>query len=527
MKKHVIMGLMLLITATEEVKAQVGTLDQTFGSGGKVTSNFNGYDIASDHVIQADGKIVVVGSTSTNSNTSSGFIARYNTNGSLDNTFGTSGVFTPTLGSLNSLASVVLQSDGKIIAVGPVLVGTTYNLLSIRLNANGNLDNSFGINGIQTFSIGSISTNPVSVKLQTDGKIIIGFQNNSIFTNNIDFGVLRLNASGTLDSSFGNNGILILSFFNSDDILRDIEIQPDGKIIASGYAVDDINLNYKYALARINSDGSLDSSFGTNGKTSLGFINNPYPYHCGSKCSLTPNGKIIMLGTLFGMNDTIGLIQFNSNGSIDGTFGDNGFKKISTGYASNRDGDVLVQNDGKILICGAAKNQNNPDQYIFALFRVNPSGTYDNSFASNGFVTTSFGSSSGEEISSSVKLQTDGKIVVIGASGFSGPSSILLARYNSGLYTGLTEQPTEDDYFVPYPNPFNNLVTLNYTLQEPSSITIDLLDITGKIILSNTEQSTIGKHKKEILMPDNVKTGVYFIKIKSKSFDRTYKLIKN
>jgi uncharacterized delta-60 repeat protein len=224
----------------------------------------------------------------------------------------------------------------------------------------------------------------------------------------------------------------------------------------------------------------------------------------------------------------VGLVQFNQNGMIDNTFGNNGLKTLSIGGNGNNGGfDIVIQPDGRIIVVGKAHLASNSLQSKFGLSRLNANGTTDFSFGTNGIVTTSFGSSSGIETPYISKLQNDGKILLVGSSGNNGPGSILLARYNSDLYTGLTEQPTEDDYFVPYPNPFSNQITLNYTLQEPASITIDLLDITGKIILSNTEQSTSGRHKKEILLPDNIKTGVYFIKMKSKSFDRTYKLIKN
>jgi|688.fasta_scaffold15156_7 uncharacterized delta-60 repeat protein len=518
MKKHVLMGLMLLITATEEVNAQAGTLDQTFGSAGKVTSNFNLIDRGLDFDIQSDGKIIVVGSTSTNTISSNMLIARYNSNGSLDNTFGTNGILTST--ALVNLSSVILQSDDKIVAVGMEGNTVSSKILVVRSNANGQFDNAFGTNGIVTYSIGAGLNVAKRVKLQTDGKIIIGCDYNYNNGNTREFAVIRLNTNGTLDNTFGTNGITTFTFNNLYASLWDLEIQTDGKIITSG--VSQIGSNsYAYALARLDVNGALDNTFGNSGKTTAVFSGLDF----GTNCTILPNGKILMVGSSL---PQVGLVQFNQNGMIDNTFGNNGLKTLSIGGNGNNGGfDIVIQPDGRIIVVGKAHLASNSLQSKFGLSRLNANGTTDFSFGTNGIVTTSFGSSSGIETPYISKLQNDGKILLVGSSGNNGPGSILLARYNSDLYTGLTEQPTEDDYFVPYPNPFSNQITLNYTLQEPASITIDLLDITGKIILSNTEQSTSGRHKKEILLPDNIKTGVYFIKMKSKSFDRTYKLIKN
>ena len=243
---------------------KAGDLDPTFGTGGKVPTDFSSRDV----VVQPDGKIIVVGSSLVpdfvNSITKSDFtIVRYNANGSLDTSFGTNGkVVTDFNGRNDSAYSVILQSDGKITVAGvaDAAVGNITHVALARYNANGSLDTSFGTNGkVVTGS----SDGATSIIQQGDSKIVVaGFTST---TTGGDFALIRYNINGNLDTSFGINGKVATGFSGLDDIGYGVMLQSDGKIVVAGKAYNTTS-GYDFALARYNSDGSLDTSFGTDGK---------------------------------------------------------------------------------------------------------------------------------------------------------------------------------------------------------------------------------------------------------------------
>lgn len=199
---------------------QPGTLDPTFGTGGKVISDSQGTGIQA-LVVQPDGKLVGAGYDG-----NSWMLTRYNSNGTLDNSFGINGIETAEIATASVAYGVALQSDGKIISAGII---NNDQFFVFRNNTNGSPDNSFGTNGqvIVQNIINGAQANCVSV--QNDGKIIAGgFQ-----VDNADvqkFMLLRLNQNGTSDSSFGTNGIATTSIQSFGDVINALTIQADGKI---------------------------------------------------------------------------------------------------------------------------------------------------------------------------------------------------------------------------------------------------------------------------------------------------------
>ncbi|MBC1238437.1 DUF4347 domain-containing protein [Nostoc sp. 2RC] len=378
-----------------------GNLDTTFGVGGKVITDIGSSDTAYSVAIQADGKIVVVGE-SYNSNGNFA-VARYNPDGSLDNTFGNSGKAIADFTNQSDRAyTVTIQSDGKILIAGITYNGNQTDAALVRYNSNGSLDTTFGNGGKVVTNFEGKSEWIYSIAVQPDGKIVVG---GSVDPN--DFALIRYNSDGSLDSSFGNGGRVITSMSDGQDFIASILIQPDGKIVVTGGVM--VNGNNNFILARYNSNGSLDTNFGSNGKVITDF---PGTDDFGNSVALQSDGKIVVAGSTgnIGSNGDFALARYNSNGTLDTSFGNGG--KVVTDLGGNDAGQSLaILQNGKIVVSGFAQNPS--DRRDFALAVYNSNGSLDTSFGNSGKVITPVGSSYFQD--TRVAVQSDGKIVVAGS----------------------------------------------------------------------------------------------------------------
>ena len=266
--------ILTFFAGVQMAQAADGDLDPLFGSGGMVMTDLGkSTDIAEAVAIQADGKSVVVGTTYKNNDFSDEdfVVTRYNTDGTLDNTFGNRGKVRTDFPGLAAVpSSVVIQPDGKIVVAGGAFPLFTFlgNFKVARYNPNGSLDTSFGDGGIVTtiFPAGSYASD---VALQSDGKIIAA---GTVFVDFIigessdtDFALARYNPDGTPDATFGNDGQVTTDFLGFEDDAFSVLIQPDGKIVAVGSANDPATF-YDFAAARYLSNGAIDTTFGVAGK---------------------------------------------------------------------------------------------------------------------------------------------------------------------------------------------------------------------------------------------------------------------
>ena len=256
-----------------------GSLDNSFSGDGKVTTDFGYYGTARSMAIQKDGKIVIAGSSDRNF-----ALARYNTDGSLDKTFSGDGKLTTifTNSSGGDAQSVDIEADGKIVAAGSVSFEEADNSFAIaRYNSNGTLDNTFGENGMLAKSVDDFGYNGQdtyvgagTVKTQNDGKIMVALS--LVFDNRLysipRILAARFNADGSFDNTFSKDGRLVIPFEESS-WHSSIALQANGKILVQGNLIDEEEIgdkNYNelqlgYAIARLNTDGGTDSTFGTNG----------------------------------------------------------------------------------------------------------------------------------------------------------------------------------------------------------------------------------------------------------------------
>jgi uncharacterized delta-60 repeat protein len=424
--------------SSQAVQAAGGELDSTFGTGGTLMTDLSrSTDLANAVAIQSDGKLVVVGQTYKNNDysTEDFAVVRYNTDGTLDTTFGAGGrVRTDFPGLAAVPSSVVIQPDGKIVVAGGAFPLFTFagNFEVVRYNRNGSLDRSFGNGGIVTtnFPQGSYA---FDVALQPDGKIIAA---GTVFVNfdpgessNTDFALARYNPDGTPDATFGNGGQVSTDFLGLEDDVFSVLIQPDGKIVAVGSANDPATF-YDFAAARYFSNGTLDTTFGVAGKVHTDFGDQNFDR--ASSAALQPDGRIVAAGFAISQNGGVqnfAVARYTSHGILDTTFSRDGKTQIDFGNCCQGAAKVLLQSDGKIITVGGSNGESSDDDFLLA--RLSPRGSLDNTFGVGGRVRTSFGDLNGG--ANGAVLQSDGKIVAVGFQAtFSNQwSNFALARYLS------------------------------------------------------------------------------------------------
>ncbi len=415
--------LYLVTGFSQDVIAADGDLDPSFGNNGLVTVNVNvnSFDGGYAAALQPDGKILVVGETSDNTFISDFLVARLNGDGTLDSTFGSNGIVTTSFSasSHDVARDIVLQPDGKFVVAGDTESAGTLDFALARYNSDGTLDSSFGTNGLVTTDFsGSILDFGNSIALQPDGKMIVaGFCCSS-------FALARYNPDGTLDSSFGNNGIVTTDFpSGSTDSAQAIIIQPDGKILIGGQHYN--GSNYDFALARYNPDGTLDSNFGSGGLVTTTFPGN------GSdvifEMALLNDGRIVSAGYIAsGGNLNFGIARYNPDGTPDINFGSGGF--ITTDFPGNGQdiiSAIAFQMDGKIIAAGETNSTVNSD---LALARYLPDGMLDSTFGNGGLVTTNLPANHSDYLYD-MFLLPDGKIVGAGRTYNGANTDLVVARY--------------------------------------------------------------------------------------------------
>ena len=495
--------LILMVYTVQTVNAQ-WAIDPAFGTNG-VAHTIVGDGGSSGHsvAIQYDDKVVMVGET----NVCQGAVARFNPNGTLDNTFGNNGsVLVPKIGDRDYLLDVVIQSDGKIVATGYSARLTGYDIILVRLNVNGTLDISFGTNGIKIIDINGNPDFAEAIIVQPDGKLVLGGYSGYEFT------VVRVNTNGALDATFGTNGVTQTLFDISNcSSITGIALQADGKIVAVGNTVNSINYS-KFAVARFNADGTFDNTFGANGKqvfeigTQFDFLT--------SVC-IQGDGKILLGGhtyRTFGPKYDIAVARLLSNGTLDNTFGTNGVAKNRIVDGANYITEIMLQSDGKIVVAGRTVFDN--AVYNFGVARFNTNGTLDNSFHENGVADTDVNSM--EAYGEAAVIQHDGGILVAGhAYNASSTSEFVAVRYIDPTIVSVSETETIGNLLSISPNPANNVLKI----ETKSTCNIDILDVSGKVVFSTVSDSQV------LVDVSKLSSGFYFVRAISNNTHEVMKLI--
>ena len=386
-------------TIEGKVAIPSGSLDLTFGGGdGKVTTPTTNQ--GRSVVVQPDGKIIVGG---IGDSTTTGFtLARYNPDGSIDTTFGGGdGVVGETFpGGSGTGEHVLLRPDGKIVLVGLAATATSPGIGVMRFNADGSLDTTFDGDGRVIRFTGPIGF-VEEAALQADGKIVVVATHS---TTSNDFAVARFNADGTVDATFGGGDGLVTTDFGSlgNDVARAVAIDASGKIVVAGVA----NGN-DWGLARYNTDGTPDTTFGGGGLVMTDFGSSA---EAANGLVLQPDGKIVVVGVA-GFPRGVSVARYNVDGSPDTSFSGDGRASAEIGEGVEPTA-VALQADGKIVVAGSIQPGN--QDFEFLLTRFTADGSLDAAFGAGGAVVTDFAGFN--DFGSDVAVQADGKIVVAGTS---------------------------------------------------------------------------------------------------------------
>ena len=365
-----------------------GRLDPSFGTGGRVLTDFGlSFDELDALVLQPDGKIVAGGRSSPPNHASgTGFaLARYNSRGRLDPSFGRHGRVRIRLGPSGSAANAIaLQPDGKIIAAGTNSGNevTPQSWVVARFNPDGSLDPSFGNGGDVTTAFG-LTSSVGAVTLEPNGKVVV-LGSSCGDRDPCELALARYNADGNLDPSFGSGGRVTTRFTGFYDVFGNgVAVQAEGKIIAAGTAGSSPD-NYNFILARYNADGSLDSGFGTGGTVMTDLEpGSDESRDSASGLALEPDGAIIVAGT--DSNEDFAVALYDAHGSLDPSFGGTGIVRTDLSSGEAHAWAVAIARDGKIVTAGRSNDR-------FALVRYRRDGGLDQEFGKAGSVTTAFGS---------------------------------------------------------------------------------------------------------------------------------------
>lgn len=362
-------------------------------------------------------------------------VARYLPDGALDPSFGTGGRVTISNGLLNSQANAVaLQSDGRIVVAGEAdFIGPDGGIVVVRLNPNGTLDSTFGGDGIASVPVGVDYRGSASaVALGSNGSIVVvGTKTISLSPGLTDFVVVRFTPGGVLDAGFGAGGIVTTSSHARDRAYA-VVVQPDGKIIAGGTTVIE-NFDTDFMMVRYNQNGTPDPTFGSGGTvvSTIGSRDDVI-----YSLALQPDGKIVTGGTVYSDSPDLSIIRYNSAGNLDiGNFGSNG--KLLVDFGGDRDSaqGIAIDRDGNIVAAGYSEGTVTGGN-DFILVRCENDGDLDATFGNGGRVRSDFGGNN--ERATGMALQpfqhpnssTDYKIIVIGNLGV-GAGSFTTARYHA------------------------------------------------------------------------------------------------
>jgi uncharacterized delta-60 repeat protein len=340
--------------------------------------------------------------------------------GNLDFTFNPPNGYTLYNGwNTDSYMGAAIQLDGKTVVSTGLEKGANDDVGVFRYNRDGSLDGTFGTNGVVTYDGGNGDDCGRMPAIQVDGKTVLtGYTYNG---NNYDILIMRLNVDGTRDGSFGNNGILVYDNAGRKDYGRGIAIQGDGKILVTARSTG--GGTSIAMMLRVTASGAWDDTFGTDGVVTYESVEGNAGFR---DVTLQADDKIVTSGyTKTAAGYLFLTVRYNQDGVLDDTFGTSGMATYDGGHGNAGARGVAIQADGGIVVSGS--NFNGTDLDVVVL-RYNPDGTLDSGFGANGVVT--FDGGKGDDNGRRVALEEGGRIIVTGNTSNGKNFLVLVLRYN-------------------------------------------------------------------------------------------------
>jgi uncharacterized delta-60 repeat protein len=498
---------------------QPGTLDLSFANNGISLQNYSLSTMGRAMLVLDDDKILVTG-IAENQTGSNGFIARYLPDGELDVSFGLAGyTILSTQGLYTSFYDIKLLDNNQIVIAGKAYFNDKDHMAIMRLNLNGEIDESFGQNGSVLIGLEAGSGEQCfAIEEDSEGRLLLA---GGTWVDGGPKPILaRIDASGSLDESFGDDGFIVADFTSEEQFpsakYTCLAVQPDGKILAGGYYGAVLAINF--LVSRFDENGVADTDFANEGHFTLGSVVGEYEVHA---LHVLEEGQILVAGLV---NVTsvpgFGLMRLDSSGAPDMSFGQGGFAAPLISLNGSFAYDMTVHPDGKILLAGSS-NQG------FAVARFLPSGFIDYDFSEFGVAITPVAGGFGQ--GHAIGVQSNGKILVAGfrhnSQTFVNQAAVL--RYHAAdEATGVDEQLLSD--FQVFPNPFSDSFTISADLGSAQNLHFSLYDLNGKLLKQPvSEFVNSGKQQFSFTELNDLPAGVYVLQVAGEKQQSAIRILKH
>lgn len=520
-------GLCLMLGAAPVVQAQPGSLDPTFNTTGYQIQPVNTGDGAQKILVQDDQKVLLIGFSFDANYVAHTIVKRFLPDGSVDAAFGDNGTASYVVSFEADTYSAILTPAGKILLAGTTDDYQSQQILLIQLNEDGSKDLAFGDQGVVVQSIGLVTENghdnAYDVALDAAGNIVIC--GSSYDENFVPRPIVsRFSPAGVLDTTFGVDGVATIPVNAvGSNAFKGVVIQPDGKIVASGY-FGNTELWYVMLVVRFNTDGSLDPTFGDAGIVKYNYSNVDDE---GEDLKLTPDGSILVCGisATASYNYSALLVKFNPAGALDLSFGSEGvvFEDLGTfDFASN----LAVMPDGGIVMTGTSGSAPPSINFGIAAWKYTASGTPDMTFGTGGVslpVIPTYGA-----MIYAMGVQADGKILVGGqARTSSNQNYFLLARLENDFSIGVPELSGNTAAMV-FPNPATASSTLSMQISETvqPDAQISLYAADGRLVFTS-QAGGMQRDAQRIIfqLPVDLAPGIYQLAIQQQGTRRSASLL--
>lgn len=512
-QQKLILAFILILALETALFAQVpGTLDSSFAVNGmQILQPSDGFENVNDMMVLPDDRIIGAGFTTNDQDEWDAAVFRLHADGSLDESFGDGGFTIFDVAQYHDIVqAVTATSDGKILIAGGAIQTNFADIdfFVARLDENGALDPEFGTNGIVRIFTDGGEDLIYAMKVQPDGKILCAGQDQVGGFTYLKGVVMRLEADGQIDSSFGIDGFVTTDFDFDYVRYHDLLLNDDGSMIVAGGAS---NSDYEIALAKYDSDGLPVPDFGSNGVTT-------YEFKSGDDVAWTidrhpGSGRILVGGQIStsGTKTDLLLMAIQENGALDTMFADSGLAVIN---AKTRDVflDMAFQPNGRIVLCGSAGGSGlGSNDWTVARFEED--GAVDSSFgALGGYTITEAGSFFSE--AAAIGLQSTGRIITGGIAANNENDMGILGYHGDDIATATPVVTGVDvNGLNLFPNPSNGYFMLSADPANGGQGTLEIINSVGQVIYHREIGVSKGHYEESFGEELFSESGLYFIKL--------------